>query len=132
MSGTLTTRPPLIIMIVVVYCIVHVYIITFYLRFYFTHCIKNILNFRITKTESVTDGADGTVYFWFTCKTHIVGIYQSIYISVIVGTAPAIVLQSCDSPNLSPLCLQILNYSYLTICQSRHGESHLCKTMAVL
>ena len=28
------------------------------------------------------------------------------YISVIEGTAPAIVLQKFDSPNLSPLCLQ--------------------------
>ena len=28
------------------------------------------------------------------------------YILVIDGTAPAIVLQRCDSPNLSPLCLQ--------------------------
>ena len=38
------------------------------------------------------------------------------YILVIEVTAPAIVLQRCESPNLFPLCLQILNY--LTVCQS--------------
>ena len=32
-------------------------------------------------------------------------VYTKEYISVIEGTAPGIVLQRCDSPNLSPLCL---------------------------
>ena len=57
------------------------------------------------------------------------------YISVIEGTAPAIVLQRFDSPNLSPLCLQ---YTYCTTCPSDRaggewlgqGETNLCKTMA--
>ena len=42
------------------------------------------------------------------------------YILVIEGTVPAIVLQWCDSPNLSPLCLLYSNY--LTVWQSRRGE----------
>ena len=54
------------------------------------------------------------------------------YLSVIEGTAPVIVLQRFDSPNLSPLYLR---YTALYTCPSdrvggkRLGESNLCKTM---
>ena len=54
------------------------------------------------------------------------------YISVIEGTAPTIVLQRFDSPNLSPDCFVRRAGSAVYCRQSgkRLGESHLCKTMA--
>ena len=51
------------------------------------------------------------------------------YILVIEGTAPAIVLERCDSPNLSPLCLHTLLCIVVRAGGERFGESHLCKTM---
>ena len=60
------------------------------------------------------DGADSAV----SCPQQMVLTKE--YILVIEVKAPVIVLQRCDSPNLFPLFLQILNY--LNVCQSRHGE----------
>ena len=48
---------------------------------------------------------------------------------MIEGTAPAIVLERCDSPNLSPLCLHTLLCIVVRAGGERFGESHLCKTM---
>ena len=58
------------------------------------------------------------------------------YISVIEGTAPAIVLQRFDSPNLSPplpACSVRRAGSPVYCRQSRDrlDESNICKTMAV-
>ena len=64
-----------------------------------------------------------------------IGVEQSIYnILVIEGTAPAIVLQRCDLPNLSPPVLSdsqvVENTADCRQSGKRLGESHLCKTMA--
>ena len=48
---------------------------------------------------------------------------------MIEGTAPAIVLERCDSPNLPPICLHTLLCIVVRAGGERFGESHLCKTM---
>ena len=53
---------------------------------------------------------------------------------MIEGTVPAIVLQRCDSPNLSPPALSAV-YTLLPDCPTEQagrgvGESHPCQTMA--
>ena len=77
------------------------------------------------------------LYGWHTHRSAwhrdiLYSVHQRIYVLVIEGTASAIALQRCDSPNLSPPVLsdgQVVG-EYCRQSVERLGESHLCKTLA--
>ena len=80
------------------------------------HCKKNNLNIPYTNPAYRSCGTDATEYvrlfylpyIWPKNQTQTVASVQRIYISDRRDSMLAIVLQRCDSANLSPLCLQYI------------------------